>query len=150
MNWEHCNFLLQLQLWHSVGRTTEFSAWSDLDVEWLKRKVLWRPFQCTFNVCSSVNIINCVLLLVPMIGWTVNLDNHCYPYIWPSHCKDSHTLHIKNGSKSNTNSQLQSQFSPRIWTIFKKKIMLTMVNTFLSVLNCEFSGISCHSLIPLL
>ena len=29
-------------------------------------------------------------------------------------CKDSHTLHNKNGSKSNTNSQLQSQFSQRI------------------------------------
>ena len=32
-------------------------------------------------------------------------------------CKDSHTFHIKSGSKSNTNSQLQSQFSHRIWTI---------------------------------
>ena len=50
-----------------------------------------------------------------------HLDNHCYPYISPSHCKDSHMLHIKNGSKSNTNSQLQSQFSPRILTIFNKK-----------------------------
>ena len=29
-------------------------------------------------------------------------------------CKDSHTHHIKSGSKSNTNSQLQSQFSQRI------------------------------------
>ena len=29
-------------------------------------------------------------------------------------------LHIKNGSKSNTNSQLQSQFSPRISTLPKK------------------------------
>ena len=29
-------------------------------------------------------------------------------------CKDSHTLHIKSGSKSTTNSQLQSQISPRI------------------------------------
>ena len=29
-------------------------------------------------------------------------------------CKDSHTHHIKSGSKSNTNSQLQSQFSHRI------------------------------------
>ena len=28
-----------------------------------------------------------------------------------THSKDSYTLHIKNGSKSNTNSQLQSQFS---------------------------------------
>ena len=27
------------------------------------------------------------------------VDNHCYPYIRPSHCKDSHTLHIKSGSK---------------------------------------------------
>ena len=29
-------------------------------------------------------------------------------------CKDSHTLHIESGSKSNTNSHLQSQFSHRI------------------------------------
>ena len=36
--------------------------------------------------------------------------------------KDSHTYHIKSGSKSNTNSQLQSQFSHRICTIFQKKI----------------------------
>ena len=38
------------------------------------------------------------LKIIPKIN--IFMDNHCY--------------HIKNGSKSNTNSQLQSQFSPRI------------------------------------
>ena len=38
--------------------------------------------------------------------WGAPLENHCCPYIWPSHCKDSHTLHLKKGNKSNTNSQL--------------------------------------------
>ena len=32
------------------------------------------------------------------------LNNHCCPYIEASHCKYSHYLHIKNDSKSNTNS----------------------------------------------
>ena len=39
--------------------------------------------------------------------------NHCV-LILPSHCKESHALHIKYGSKSNRYSQLQSQFSQRI------------------------------------
>ena len=47
------------------------------------------------------------------------------------HCRDSHMLHIKNGSKSNTNSNFQAnlRFSQRILTIFQKKIMLTMMDT---------------------
>ena len=48
-----------------------------------------------------------------------HLDNHCCPYIRPSHCKNSHTLYIKNGSKSNTNSQLQTRIKANFHQKFK-------------------------------
>ena len=54
------------------------------------------------------------------------LDNHCYPYICPRHCKDSHMHHMKNGSKSNTNSK--PIFTENL-NYLTKKNMLTMVDT---------------------
>ena len=52
------------------------------------------------------------------------------PYTCPSHFKDSHTLHIKNSSKSNTNSQLEKANFHKVFELFSKKIMLTMVDTW--------------------
>ena len=41
-----------------LGRSKEFSACSDFDVQYLKRRV-----QCTFNFCSSANINKVIPLL---------------------------------------------------------------------------------------
>ena len=58
------------------------------------------------TLLSKVNIILCKS--------DVKIGDYADSLNMTKHCKDSHTLHINNGSKSNTNSQLQSQFSPRI------------------------------------
>ena len=47
-----------------------------------------------------------------------------------SHYKDSHTLHIKNGSKSNTKfSTSKPNFTKNLYNFQKNTFMLTMVDT---------------------
>ena len=53
-----------------------------------------------------------------------SLDNHCYPYICPSHCKDSHTLHIKKMAANltqilNFKANFYQEFE--LFSLFSKK-----------------------------
>ena len=57
--------------------------------------------------------------------------------------QNQNTLHIKNASKSNTNSQLQSEFSPRIWTILG-----TFIQKYISEKYKYFYPVMCASLRP--
>ena len=57
--------------------------------------------------------------LYDMIHMNV-LDNHCYSCIWPSHCKDSHTLHIKSGSKLTQILNFKAKFHQE-FELFSKK-----------------------------
>ena len=50
------------------------------------------------------------------------LDNHCYPYIWPSHCKDSHMLHIKMAANRTQILNFKPNFQKNFKLFLRKKI----------------------------
>ena len=64
----------------------------------------------------------------PKNGDFFRLDNHCCPYKWPSHCKDSHGTHSTLKVAANLTQILNFKAnSHKAIELFKKKIMLTII-----------------------